>query len=189
MDNKTLYIKNMVCDRCKMAVQQVLDKNALPYTSVELGEVELAQPLNTEQLSKFKEDIETIGFELIEDKTSKIISSIKTSVIDFVRNSDESRKLKLSVYLAEQLGKDYNYLSSLFSSIEGTTIEQYFIHQKIELVKELIVYDELSLSEIAYKTGYSSIQHLSNQFKKVTGLTPTHFKQVKENRRKPLDQV
>lgn len=179
----------MVCDRCKMAVQQVLDKNNLSYSSVDLGEVALNKAITAEQLNTFKEDIEKIGFELIEDKTSKIISNIKNCVIDFVRNSSDNKKLKFSVYLAEQLGKDYNYLSALFSSIEGTTIEQYLILQKIERVKELIVYDELSLSEIAYKTGYSSIQHLSNQFKKVTGLTPSHFKQVKENRRKPLDQV
>ncbi len=185
-----LFIKNMVCDRCIMAVRQELEKNQFEFDSIELGEVNLKEEPQPEQLQKFRDDISKIGFELIEDKTARVISSIKKAVLDFVRtDSPANRKLKFSVYLSEALNKDYNQLSALFSAVEGTTIEHHLILQKIERVKELLVYDELSLSEIAHTLGYSSVQHLSTQFKKVTGLTPSHFKQVKENKRKPLDQV
>lgn len=179
----------MVCDRCKMAVRNELDKLHLAYKSIELGEVELTDTPQPAQLEKFKESISQLGFELIEDKTARIISSIKIAVIEFIRGNSKNHKLKFSVYLSERLHKDYNSLSSLFSSVEGTTVEQYLIQQKIERVKELLVYDELSLSEIASELAYSSVQHLSSQFKKVTGLTPSHFKQVSENKRKPLDQL
>jgi AraC family transcriptional regulator len=141
------------------------------------------------QLEDFGSRISTLWFELIEDKTARIISQVKNAVLHYVRENPAARKVKFSVFLADRLAKDYNYLSNLFSETEGTTIEQYLIHQKIEYVKELLVYDELSLSEIAHQLGYSSVQHLSNQFKKVTGLTPSHFKQVKENKRKPLDKI
>lgn len=183
-----LYIKNMVCDRCKMAVQRALDENKLPYRNLELGEVELSSEPGEDQLQSFKNDIEKIGFELIEDRNARIISKIKKVVIDSVRG-DSTRKTKLSVGISEALNKDYNTLSNLFSSVEGITIEQYAIQQKIELVKELLVYDELSLSEIAHKLHYSSVQHLSNQFKKVTGLTPSHFKKIGEQKRQPIDRV
>jgi AraC family transcriptional regulator len=190
MENKKLFIKNMVCDRCKMAVKQELEKASIAFNALELGEVALAGPPTQQQLEAFRSGITALGFELIEDKTARIVSAIKSAVIAFIRENDpKNRKLKFSAYLADKLNKDYNYLSSIFSEIEGTTIEQYLIHQKIEKVKELLVYDELSLSEVAHELGYSSVQHLSNQFKKVTGLTPSHFKQVKENKRKPLDKV
>lgn len=180
----------MVCARCVMAVKQELEKANLPYDSIELGEVELKMQPSSDQLKSLSNNLQAIGFEIIEDKTARIISSIKGTVIEFVQEpSSQSRKLKFSVYLAEKLNKDYNYLSNLFSSVEGTTIEQYLIHQKIEKVKELLVYDELSLSEISHILGYSSVQHLSNQFKKVTGLTPSHFKEIRDIKRKPLDQV
>jgi AraC family transcriptional regulator len=190
MENKKLFIKNMVCDRCKMAVKQELERSSIAFNAIELGEVALAEIPAPQQLEQFRAGITALGFELIEDKTARIVSAIKSTVITFVHENDpKSRKLKFSVYLSDKLNKEYNYLSSIFSEVEGTTIEQYLIHQKIERVKELLVYDELSLSEVAYELGYSSVQHLSNQFKKVTGLTPSHFKQVKENKRKPLDKV
>jgi YesN/AraC family two-component response regulator len=188
MENK-IYIKNMVCDRCKMAVQTELERAGLPFQAIELGEVTLSKVPTPEQLDTFRNQISGLGFELIEDKTARIVSQIKNAALHYVRQNASLKKLKFSVFLGEKLAKEYNYLSSLFSEIEGTTIEQYLIHQKIERVKELLVYDELSLSQISYELGYSSVQHLSNQFKKVTGLTPSHFKQVKEKKRKPLDQV
>jgi AraC family transcriptional regulator len=187
---KNFFIKNMVCDRCIMAVKNELDKNKLSYSAISLGQVDLVEEPSTEQLDHFKKNITALGFELIEDKAARVVSGIKNAIIEFVRTpSAKNKKIKFSVYLAERLNKDYNYLSSLFSSIEGTTIEQYLINQKIERVKELLVYDELSLSEISHELGYSSVQHLSNQFKKVTGLTPSHFKQVKEQKRVPIDRV
>jgi YesN/AraC family two-component response regulator len=179
----------MVCDRCKMAVKEALSESGMDFTAIDLGEVTLNNPPTSTQLNHFTERITNLGFELIEDKAARIISQIKSAVLFYVRENKSVRKLKFSVFLADKLAKDYNYLSSLFSSIEGTTIEQHLIHQKIERVKELLVYDELSLSQIAHELGYSSVQHLSNQFKKVTGLTPSHFKQVKEKKRKPLDQI
>lgn len=180
----------MVCDRCKMAVKQALEKVSIKYKTIELGEISLDEAASRQSLQELKDNLIPLGFELIEDKTARIVSNIKAAVLKYVREqSPQHRKLKFSAYLADQLNKDYNYLSNLFSAVEGTTIEQYLIHQKIERVKELLVYDELSLSEIANELAYSSVQHLSNQFKKITGLTPTHFKQIKENKRKPLDQV
>jgi AraC family transcriptional regulator len=180
----------MVCDRCKMAVQQELDNAGISYSKIELGEVDLTSELSPDQFSKFSEKITKLGFEIIEDKTARIISSIKSAVIEYVRDpSPKVRKLKFSSYLADKLNKDYNSISNLFSELEGTTIEQYLIHQKIERVKELLVYDELNLSEVAHQLGYSSVQHLSNQFKKVTGLTPTHFKNLGEKRRTSLDKI
>jgi AraC family transcriptional regulator len=189
MTTQKIFIKNMVCERCKTAVKHELDHAGIPFQQIDLGEVTLSSPPDASKLSAFEKAITAQGFEIIEDKTARLISSIKNSVIRFVREKSAERKLKFSVYLSEELHKEYNYLSHLFSEIEGTTIEQYLIQQKIERVKELLVYDELSLSEIANELGYSSVQHLSNQFKKVTGLTPSHFKQVKENKRIPLDKI
>ncbi len=188
---KTLYVKNMVCDRCRMSVTAVLDRLKLPYRRVELGEIELiAEPTQT-QVSTFRKEIEALGFELIEDRNSRTISQIKAAVIDLVRGQvrEPLSKMKLSSYLAEVTGKDYHSLSSLFSNVEGITIEQFHILQKIEYVKELLAYDELTLSEIAHKLRYSSVQHLSNQFKKITGLTPSHFKAIGRGRRQALDRI
>ena len=189
MINK-LFIKNMVCDRCKAAVKNELDKNNIAYKHIDLGEIELAQPPSEKQLESFRESIEPLGFELIEDKSARLVNQIKATVLRWVREEEsKNKKLKFSAYLADQLAKDYNYLSALFSSVEGTTIEQYLIHQKIERVKELLVYDERSLTEIAHQLNYSSVQHLSTQFKKVTGLTPSHLKKVGQLKRKSLDKV
>ena len=182
---RTLYIKNMVCDRCRMSIAHVLDNLKVPYRHIDLGEVELATDPTDQILDDFKQQITPLGFELIEDRNSRIISKIKSSVLDLVRSD---KKMKLSAWLTDIIHKDYNSLSTLFSSVEGITIEHYFILQKIEYVKELLAYDELSLSEIANKLQYSSVQHLSNQFKKVTDLTPSQFKALRE-KRTSLDKV
>lgn len=174
-----LYIKNMVCDRCKLSVAHVLDNLKVPYRRIDLGEVELVNEPSGQLLDDLKQQITPLGFELIEDRNSRIISQVKSAVLELVRSG---KKTKLSTHLAEAIYKDYNSLSTLFSSVEGITIEQYLIHQKIEFVKELLAYDELSLSEIAHKLQYSSVQHLSTQFKKVTGLTPTKFKGLRLTR-------
>jgi AraC-like DNA-binding protein len=186
-----LYIKNMVCDRCKLAVGNVLDEMDLQPASVQLGEVDLGEEtLDDQGLEDFRRRIEALGFELINDRKSRLIESIKKHIIALVRERDELERVKLSDYLAEQLHHDYTYLSNLFSAVEGVTIEQYFIHQKIERAKELLVYDELSLTEIAYRLGYSSLAHLSRQFKKVTGMTPSHFRQLRDARqRQSLDKL
>ena len=180
----------MVCDRCLMAVRQQLEALQLPYKNIQLGEVELSAPLASEQLEILKEKLSHLGFELLDDKKSAIVSKIKSTIVQLIHGSEQVELItKVSVLLSEKLNLDYHYLSALFSSIEGVTIEKYVILQRIERVKELLMYDELSLSEIAYNLGYSSVQHLSLQFKKITGLTPSHFKQLKENKRKPLDKV
>jgi AraC family transcriptional regulator len=184
----TVYIKNMVCDRCRTSVARVLDEMKVPYRRVDLGELELTNEPDGKFLREFSNHITPLGFELIEDKNSRLISQIKTAVIDMIRG-DKTRKVKLSAYLSDLLNKDYNSISSLFSDVEGITIEQFFILQKIEYVKELLAYNELSLSEIAHKLQYSSVQHLSNQFKKVTGLTPSHFKAIGHSRRMPIDRI
>lgn len=180
----------MVCDRCKMVVRQELESLNLAYKNVDLGQVELVHEPNAEQLQELREHLQKQGFELLDDKKTKTVERIKTEIVSLIHGKDaEEFNLKLSAMLEEKIGIDYHYLSSLFSSVEGITIEKYAILQRIEKVKELLMYDEKSLSEIAYEMGYSSVQHLSQQFKKVTGLTPSHFKNLKENKRKPLDKI
>jgi len=186
----TLYIKNMVCNRCIMVVRQLLEAAGLHPTEVQLGQVQLAEEITADQLQTIQVQLQALGFELLDDKKQKIIERIKTVIIDLVHSqNDQLIRVNHSAYIATELDRDYGYLSSLFSEVEGITIEKYIIHQKIERVKELLMYDELSLSEIADQLHYSSVAHLSNQFKKVTGLTPSHFRQLKEKKRKPLDQV
>lgn len=185
----TLFIKNMVCNRCILVVEGELKKLNIPFSSIILGEVQLTQALQAQKETALRQALEALGFEIIDDKKSRLIEQIKKVIIDLIHHQDLEFQNNLSVLLSQKLHHDYNYLSNLFSVIEGTTIEKYFIAQKIEKVKELLVYDELSLSEIAAQLNYSSVAYLSNQFKKVTGLTPSHFKQIKANKRKPLDQV
>lgn len=185
----TLFIKNMVCNRCIMVVQNELDKLGLAFKDIKLGEVVLAKELTLQEKNTLEETLLPLGFEVIDDKKSRIIEQIKNIIIDLVHHQDNNIKTNLSEIVSHKLHHDYNYLSNLFSEVEGTTIEKYFIAQKIEKVKELLVYDELSLSEIAFRLNYSSVAYLSNQFKKVTGLTPSHFKQIREDKRKPLDEV
>lgn len=184
-----LYIKNMVCNRCIMVVRNELNRLGYKLVSVKLGEVTLDNEITPEDKKHIAESLLPYGFQLIDDKKSRIIEKVKNVIIDLVHFQDNKTQTNLSDVLSEALHLDYNYLSNIFSEVEGTTIEKYFIAQKIERVKELLVYDELSLSEIAFRLNYSSVAHLSNQFKKVTGLTPSHFKQVGENKRKPLDEV
>ncbi|WP_298648919.1 AraC family transcriptional regulator [uncultured Proteiniphilum sp.] len=185
----TLFIKNMVCNRCIMVVKNELEKLSLDVKSVRLGEVTLGKEPTSEEKKQIEEVLIPLGFQVIDDKKSRIIEKIKNIIIDLVHHQDNNTKTNLSELLSSELHHDYNYLSNLFSEVEGTTIEKYFIAQKIEKVKELLVYDELSLSEIAFRLNYSSVAYLSNQFKKVTGLTPSHFKQIREDKRKPLDEV
>lgn len=185
-----LYIRNMVCDRCIMSVRQQLDNLELEYKNIQLGEVELAKEPKPKQIDDLKESLLKTGFELLDDKKAMLVEKIKTAIVSMIQGySEDEFNKKLSAMLEEKLKLDYHYLTTLFSSIESMTIEKYAILQRIEKVKELLRYDEMSLSEIADKIGYSSVQHLSQQFKKITGLTPSQFKQLKENKRKPLDHV
>jgi len=172
-----------------MVVQQIFDELGYPPVRISLGEVETANPILTDDLEKLRKKVVSYGFELIDDAKSQLIEKIKNTIIRLVHHSSEDLKVNHSTYIESQLNRDYSYLSTLFSEIEGTTIEKYIILQKIERVKELMVYDEMTLSEIADKMGYSNVSYLSSQFKKVTGLTPSHFRQVKEDKRKPLDKV
>ncbi len=177
----------MVCGRCEMAVKAELEKMELPIISLELGEVELSRELADDEMKRLAKNLKILGFELLENETSKTNEQIKNLIIDLVHYRNEKIKVNLSIYLSEKLMQDYSTLSKLFSEIEGITIEHYFIAQKIEKAKELLVYKELTLSEIAIKLNYSNVAHLSNQFKKVTGFTPTHFKSLDQNTRKQID--
>lgn len=179
----------MVCDRCVMVVKNELTKLGYTPQSVILGEAEIPQELTKSEKEIIGKSLNMLGFELIDDKNSKLIEKIKNLIINYVYSSDEELRVNLSDYIESHLHKDYTYLSNLFSFTEGITIEKYFINHKIERVKELLVYDELTLSEIAYKMGYSSVAYLSSQFKKVTGLPPSRFKKIKEIKRKPLDKI
>src|SRR4051812_15696344 len=184
-----LYIKNMVCARCKMVVESEFEKLGLQTVSVELGEVELKNTITENQKEALLKNLKVFGFDLIDDKKSKTVEKIKNLIVDLVHHKNNELKINLSDYLAENLNQDYNSLSNLFSEIENTTIEKYFISQKIEKVKELLVYNELSLSEIADILNYSNVAHLSNQFKKITGFTPTHFKQLKDKKRIEIENL
>ncbi len=184
-----LYVRNMVCNRCIMVVENTLKQLNIDYEKVLLGEVILNKKISEAEKNKIRESLEPLGFELIEDKSSRIIENIKAIIIDLIQKKNSELQTNLSDLLSSELKHDYSYLSNLFSDVEGITIEKYFIAQRIEKVKELLVYDELSLTEIAYKLNYSSVSYLSSQFKKVTGLTPGHFKKIGEDKRKPLDKV
>ena len=184
-----LHIKNMVCNRCIMVVEDQLKRLGLQPLSVELGVAILQTQVTDEVYHSVKEALEPFGFELMDDKKSQVIEQIKDAIIELVHYKDSDLKVNLSDHLASKLNRDYSSLSKLFSEVTNTTIEKYLIAQKIERAKELLVYGELSLNEIADKLNYSSTAHLSAQFKKVTGLTPSHFRKIGENRRKPLDKV
>ena len=181
----------MVCHRCLLAVEDVLTKLAIPFTAVITGEIHLPGKITPEQTDLLSARLASIGLELMDNRMSGLVEKIKQLVIKKARNevADKEKKTKLSVYLSQNLHHEYTYLSSFFSSIEGRTIENYFIEQRVEKVKELLVYKELSLSDISLELEYSSVAHLSNQFKKITGLTPSHFKKVGSARRKLLDHV
>lgn len=179
----------MVCDRCKMSVENIFNNTGAEIVSIQLGEVETGKKLTEQQLSSIIQELNKIGFQIIDDKKSRTIEKIKTTVRDFVQSHKTGININFSHYLSDKLHYDYNYLSNLFSQVEGITIEKYLINQKVEKVKELLVYNELSLSEIAFQLDYSSVAHLSAQFKKVTGLTPSHFKNIKARKRISLDKI
>jgi AraC-like DNA-binding protein len=184
-----LYVKYMVSIRCKMVVKEELKKIGVHHLAVNLGEVEIMENITGEQREQLKIALLKSGLELMDDKKAIIVEKIKNVIIELIHYSDEELKINFSDYLSEKLQYDYTYLSSLFSEIHGSTIEQFIISHKIERVKELIIYDELSLTGIADKLHYSSVQHLSRQFKKVTGLTPSFFKQLKHKKRTSLESM
>ena len=184
-----IHIKNMVCNRCIMVVSNIFQEAGIIDTNILLGKVTTKDAIPEEILEFINIRLKKVGFEIISDHTSQLIEQVKNIAIDFVYNRKENFKVNFSDYLADKVNLDNNYVSTLFSSIEGTTIEKYFINLKIEHVKELLVYDEKTLSEIAFELGYSSVAHLSGQFKKVTGLTPSHFKEIGDCKHKTIDKI
>jgi AraC-like DNA-binding protein len=190
MNHTTLYIKNMVCNRCIRVVREEMERAGYGVADIELGRVEILhedEEIDRENIARV---LEENGFELLEDKNKKLVDVVKTAIISKIHHGDiADEKIVWSEYLAEKTGHDYKYLSRLFSTLEGVTIEHYVILQKVEKVKELIVYNDLSLSEIAWKLGYSSVAHLSGQFKSITGMTPSAFKDLGVHHRQPLDSV
>jgi len=184
-----LYIKYMVSNHCKIVVKEELKKLGLHFIFVDLGEVEVMENIAPEQREQLRLALLDIGFELMDNKRAVLVERIKNVIIDMVHYSDEVIKTNFSDYLSEKLNHDYTYLANLFSEVQGTTIEKFIINHKVERIKELIIYGELNISEIAWKMNYSSVAHMSNQFKKVTGLTPTHFKQLKAKRRIPIEDI
>ena len=184
-----LYIKYMVSNRCKMAVKDELKKLGLHFIVVDLGEVEIMENITLEKREILKKALLDSGLELMDDKKAILIEKIKNIIIDMVHHTEESIKINFSDFLSDKLKHNYTYLANLFSEVQGTTIEHYIISHKVERIKELIIYGELNVTEIAWKMGYSSVAHLSTQFKKVTGLSPTHFKQLKDKRRSPIEEI
>lgn len=172
----------MVSLRCKLVVISILENLNVPYTTVELGEVETPEEVTPERKNELKNALQHFGFELMEDKKSILIEKIKNIIVEMIHYSEDPPKVNFSIFLSEKLNYDYHYLSNLFSEVKGITIEHYIIAHKIEKAKELLLYNELTLTEIAFKLHYSSVAHLSNQFKKVTGLTPSFFKKMKNKR-------
>ena len=179
----------MVCIRCQMVVKAELEKLGLHFVDVKIGEANVIENLLPEQLEQLDKALRKSGLQLMDDKRSILVEKIKSAIIELVHYTDEQIKVNLSDFLSDKLNLDYTYLSNLFSEVKGTTIEKFYLAHKIEKVKELIVYDELNLTEIAYKMHYSSVSHLSNQFKKITGLTPSHFKKLRHKRRGSLEDV
>lgn len=179
----------MVSIRCKMVVKQVLENLDLHYINVDLGTIEIRENITDSQKALLRKNLKGFGLELLDDKRNIIIEKIKAVIIEMIHYADELPQMNYSDYISEKLGYDYTYLANTFSEVKGITIQQYIIVNKIERVKELLMYDELNLTEISYKLHYSSVAHLSNQFKKVTGLTPTYFKGLKKKRLKNLEDL
>lgn len=184
-----LYIKYMVSNRCKMLVKEELKNLGLHFVLVDMGVVDIMENISAEQREQISINLLKSGLELMDDKKAVLIEKIKNVIVEMVHYSDELPRTNFSEYLSEKLDHDYTYLSNLFSEMQGTTIEKFIISHKIERVKELIAYDELSLTEIAWKMHYSSVSHLSNQFKKITGLTPSFFKHLKDKVRNPIEEI
>ncbi len=184
-----VYIKNMVSLRCKMIVKEEFKRQGLTYSVIDLGMVEMPEELTLDQRLELKDHLLESGLELLEDKKSEVIEQIKNIVVGMIHHSDELPKVNYSDYISEKLSYNYNYLSNLFSEVKGITIQQFIIKHKIERVKELLLYNELNLTEISYKMHYSSVAHLSNQFKKITGFSPSFFKQSQHRRLANLENV
>ena len=184
-----LYIKYMVSDRCKMAVKEILKKLGIHVIQVELGVVEILNELPDNTILQLKNALLLLGFELIEDRRAILIERIKNTVIEMVHHSDDMLKVNFSDYLSEKMNYDYTYLANIFSEVQGTSIEHFIITHKVERIKEFIIYDELSITEIAYKMNYSSLAHLSSQFKRITGLTPSYFRKLKLKRLEPIENI
>jgi AraC-like DNA-binding protein len=184
-----LYVKYMVSLRCKMVVKDELKKLGLRYVSVDLGTVEILEDITLEQREQLKKNLLRSGLELLDDKKSILIEKIKSVIIEMIHYSDELPKVNYSDFISEKLGYDYTYLANTFSEVKGITIQQFIIIHKIERVKELLLYDELNLTEISYKLHYSSVAHLSNQFKKITGLSPSFYKQLRKKRKVNLENI
>jgi AraC-like DNA-binding protein len=184
-----IFIKNMVCNRCITAVKKIFNDLDIVVNSVQLGEVQTLKNLDNKQIRVVDEKLQAIGFNILEDSSQRLIEKVKKSVILIINGLDVSEDFILSKHLADELHKDYSAISKTFSQHENVTLEQYFILQKIEKAKELLRYGELNLTEISGKLGYKSVQHLSAQFRNVTGFTPSHFKKLKERHRIPLDQI
>jgi len=179
----------MMSNRCKAVVKEELTKLGLHFIIVDLGEVDIMETLSAEQWDELKTALQISGLELMDDKKALLIAKIKLTVTEMVYHSDELIKTNFSTFLSEKLHHDYNYMANLFSEVQGTTIEQFVIGHKIERIKELMIYGELNITEIAWKMNYSSVAHLSNQFKKATGLSPSHFKQLRNKREIPLEEI
>ncbi|MDA9563456.1 AraC family transcriptional regulator [Flavobacteriales bacterium] len=184
-----LYIKYMVSLRCKMMVKEELKKLGLHYVIVDLGMIEILEDITQEQRNLLKENLLKSGLELLDDKKSILVEKIKNVITEMIHYSDELPKVNYSDYISEKLNHDYTYLANVFSEVKGITIQQFIIIHKIERVKELLLYNELNLTEISYKLHYSSVAHLSSQFKKITGLTPSFYKQLKEKRKNNLENM
>jgi YesN/AraC family two-component response regulator len=184
-----LYIKFMLSTRCKMVVKSILSSLDLHFVIVDLGEVEIMEDLDSEQLEELKMALQAADLELMDNKKAILIERIKTTIVEMVHHSNEGLKINFSNYLSEKLHHDYTYMANLFSEMQGTTIEQFMIAHKVERIKELIIYGELNITEIAWKMNYSSVAHLSNQFKKMTGLSPSQFKQLKDKTRRSLEEI
>lgn len=184
-----LFIKYMVSVRCKMMVKEALKKMGLHFVVIDLGEVEIMENLTETQRLELKTILFKSGLELMDNKKAMLIERIKNVIVEMVHHTDELIKFNFSDYLSEKLQYDYTYLANLFSEVQGTTIEKFIISHKVERIKELIIYGEWNISEIAYRMNYSSVAHLSSQFKKVTGLSPSHFKQLKNKRRSPIENI
>ena len=179
----------MMSNRCKMVVKEELKKMGLHFVIVDLGEVDIMEELSTEQLQELKTALLYSGLELMDDRKAVLLAKIKAAVIEMIYDTDELTKVNFSNFLSAKLSQDYNYMANLFSEVQGTTIEQFVISHKIERIKELMIYGQLNITEIAWKMNYSSVAHLSNQFKKATGLSPSHFKQLRNKRELPAEEI
>lgn len=185
----TLHVKNMVCQRCILIVKNILAALQVNMVTVSMGKIIVPRELERERRQQLADSLRSVGLEIIESRVNQLIEDVKQSLRDYMALGTDAQQYKLSGFVSSKLAYDFGYLSDLFSKVEGITVERYYMLQRLEKVKELLAYDQLSLSEISYETGYSSVHHLSAQFKKLTGLTPSQYRQLAEKERRPLDMV